>query len=230
VKKLRSSFYHFAWNIHDGKRAVLCGSFGVLVTAILFRRLGWEIASILGWICWVGSYLLLLGIVIVSADGSRTQQRVSRDNPNTLVLLILLVVTTFISNIFVGIILTSVGNRTHGHTQVLIVLSAIAILLSWCLLHTSFGQQYARIYYDVVDDIGRTSSGRLRRGLAFPGTDQPAYLDFLYVSFTIALTYATSDVDIESEYLRRIVLVHSLVSFFFYSIILGSVLNAIVTS
>ena len=64
----------------------------------------------------------------------------------------------------------------------------------------------------------------------FPGSPEPTYLDFLYVSFTVGLTYAMSDVNVTNEIQRRMVLMHSVISFFFYSTILGVVLNAIVTS
>lgn len=144
---------------------------------------------------------MLLGTVIISADGPKTQQRVSKTDPNAIALLILVTVVTLVSNIFVGIILTSVGSRSHSHVQLLIGFIMVAVLLSWFLLHTTFGQQYARIYYDVADTHGRSFPGGLRRGLSFPGANQPAYLDFLYVSFPIALTYATSDVDVECDYL-----------------------------
>lgn len=70
----------------------------------------------------------------------------------------------------------------------------------------------------------------MRQGFTFPGSPAPTYLDFLYVSFTIGLTYAMSDVNVTNEIQRRMVLIHSVVSFFFYSTILGVVLNAIVTS
>jgi uncharacterized membrane protein len=39
-----------------------------------------------------------------------------------------------------------------------------------------------------------------------------------------------SDVNVTNEVQRRTVLVHSIISFFFYSTVLGVVLNAIVTS
>lgn len=39
-----------------------------------------------------------------------------------------------------------------------------------------------------------------------------------------------SDVNVTNEIQRRMVLIHSVVSFFFYSTILGVILNAIVTS
>jgi uncharacterized membrane protein len=70
----------------------------------------------------------------------------------------------------------------------------------------------------------------MRQGFTFPGTPEPTYLDFLYVSFTVGLTYAISDVIVTNEVQWRMVLIHSVVSFFFYSTVLGVVLNAIVTS
>jgi len=70
----------------------------------------------------------------------------------------------------------------------------------------------------------------LRRGFAFPETPEPTCEDFLYVSFAIGLTYAMSDVNVTNETQRRTVLIHSIISFFFYSTVLGVVLNAIVTS
>ncbi len=58
----------------------------------------------------------------------------------------------------------------------------------------------------------------------------PSYLDFMYISFTVGLTCAISDVNVISAIRGRWVPVHSLISFFFYTTILGVVLNAIVTS
>jgi uncharacterized membrane protein len=109
-------------------------------------------------------------------------------------------------------------------------LSVIAVILSWFLLHTAFGQHYARLYYDVTDRKGRPFPQGMRRGFEFPGTTDPTYEDFLYVSFCVALTYAVSDVNVTNEVQRRMVLIHSVVSFFFYATVLGVVLNAIVTS
>jgi uncharacterized membrane protein len=54
--------------------------------------------------------------------------------------------------------------------------------------------------------------------------------DFLHVSFAVGLTYAMSDVNVTNEIQRRTVLIHSIIFFFFYSTVLGVVLNAIVTS
>lgn len=52
----------------------------------------------------------------------------------------------------------------------------------------------------------------------------------MYISFTLALTYAMSDISVTNEVQRQLVLAHSIIAFFFYSTVLKVVLNAIVTS
>ena len=126
--------------------------------------------------------------------------------------------------------LTAVGQRPAFHARRLVTLSVMAVILSWLLLHTAFGQHYARLYYDETDSKGHPFPDSMRRGFVFPGTPEPTYEDFIYVAFAIGLTYAMSDVNVTNEVQRRVVLIHSIISFFFYSTVLGVVLNAIVTS
>jgi len=104
-------------------------------------------------------------------------------------------------------------------------LSVVAVVCSWLLLHTAFAQHYARLYYDQSEE-----TGGWRGGVDFPKTPDPAYIDFLYLSFSVGLTYAVSDVNITHSAHRRLVFSHSIVAFFFYSMALGVVLNAVVTS
>ena len=189
-----------------------------------------KVAFLSGWIIALSIYLGLLGIVVFQADDTMTRQRVSQDQPNRVFLLIVLTVVALLGNISVGVILTAVANKHPNHVSILVGLSVWAVIMSWFLLHTAVGQHYARLYYDDTDAEGRPFPGGMRRGFEFPGNEQPTYLDFMYVSFTVGLTYAMSDVNVTSCAQRRMVLIHSVVSFFFYSTILGAVLNAIVTS
>ena len=189
-----------------------------------------KVAFLAGWILALTIYLILLGIVIFKADSAMTRQRVSRDEPNRVFLLIVLTMVALLGNISVGVILTSVANKHPGHASLLVGMSVWAVIMSWFLLHTAVGQHYARLYYDDTDAQGRPFPGGMRQGFLFPGNEQPNYLDFMYISFTVALSYAVSDVDVTSATQRRMVLIHSVVSFFFYTTILGVVLNAIMTS
>jgi uncharacterized membrane protein len=97
-------------------------------------------------------------------------------------------------------------------------------------LHTAFGVHYARLYYEGKDIHGRPFEAGQRKGFRFPGTENPNYLDFLYISLKVALIYDMGEVVVENPVIRHNVLVHSLVSFFFNVVVLAGAMNAIVTS
>ena len=65
----------------------------------------------------------------------------------------------------------------------------------------------------------------MRKGLSFPNDEPPDYWDFLYYAFTIAMCYQTSDVTVESRTMRRITLVHAVLSFLYVTANLGLVIN-----
>ncbi|MFZ0928838.1 MAG: DUF1345 domain-containing protein [Syntrophobacteraceae bacterium] len=230
--KMKERINQFAWELHDRRRTALSVSLGAVTGVIGWKWLGLtgKVAFLSGWIMAMTIYLVLLGIVIFHADGAMTRQRVSKDEPSRVMVLIVLIIVALLGNISVGVILSWEGNKDPAHTRLLVGLSVWAVIMSWCLLHAAVGQHYARLYYDETDAHGRPFPGGMRQGFVFPGNEQPNYPDFMYISFTVGLTYAVSDVNVTSAIQRRMVLMHSIISFFFYSMILGVVLNAIVTS
>ena len=68
---------------------------------------------------------------------------------------------------------------------------------------------YAHLFY-VSDESGNDCGG-----FNFPHTDEPDYWDFLYQSTCLAMTFQTSDVDIQSRICRRAVMFHCLGAFVF---------------
>ena len=54
-----------------------------------------------------------------------------------------------------------------------------------------------------------------------------ADFDFAYFSFTIGMCYQTSDVTVSSYTIRRTVLVHSMISFAYNTVILALALNLV---
>ena len=97
------------------------------------------------------------------------------------------------------------------------VVSLIGVGLSWMLLHTIFTIRYAHFYYDINDMKSSTHSG----GLEFPKENEPDYIDFAYFSFVIGMTFQVSDVSITSRRIRRMALLHGLISFVFNAIIVA---------
>jgi uncharacterized membrane protein len=87
------------------------------------------------------------------------------------------------------------------------------ILLSWVFVHTVFAQHYAHLWF--------ANGG----GLDFPGERKPGYVDFLYFSFVIGMTFQVSDVATRSREMRGLALAHGLVSFIFNTVILALTIN-----
>lgn len=106
------------------------------------------------------------------------------------------------------------GLTAQQRTQHLAV-AVGAVFCSWVLLHSLFTIRYAHLYY------GHPAE----RAVDFPGTDQPDYLDFAYFSFVIGMTGQVSDVSIRSQAVRRLALLHGLVSFLFNTIIIAITIN-----
>ena len=99
-----------------------------------------------------------------------------------------------------------------------VALAAATILLSWFFMNTLFALHYAHAYYGTAD-------GGIAGGLAFPGEDQPDYWDFVYFSFVVGMTFQVSDVQVESRLLRRLVVAHGALAFFFNVGVLALAIN-----
>jgi uncharacterized membrane protein len=104
------------------------------------------------------------------------------------------------------------GAERLAHTA----LAALTLVSSWLLVPTMFTTHYADMFYSVAEDD---------RPLAFPKTPMPVFWDFAYFSFTIAAACQTADVATHNRSIRRVVIVHTLVSFFFNASILGFAIN-----
>jgi uncharacterized membrane protein len=86
------------------------------------------------------------------------------------------------------------------------------------MVHTVFTVHYAHAYHRQMDDDQASSQAG---GVEFPGEKQPDFLDFAYFSFVIGMTCQVSDVQISARRIRRLALVHGLLSFLFNTVILA---------
>jgi uncharacterized membrane protein len=96
------------------------------------------------------------------------------------------------------------------------------MLLSWLLIQTLFAFHCARRYYwrqhPTKDHI---------RGLRFPGDFGPDYLDFAYYSFVAGMTSQVSDIAVVARQMRRLTLIHGVLSFAFNIAIVAMSINII---
>jgi len=114
---------------------------------------------------------------------------------------------------------------SHGWLRALHLGLVIATILSaWTFTHVTYGQHYAHEFF-IERESEKDLADEYRGGLRFPGTPNPDFFDFLYFSMIIGVASQTADVEICSRPMRRLSLVHSLVSFFFNTTILALTIN-----
>ncbi|MGP2492949.1 DUF1345 domain-containing protein [Mesorhizobium sp. PUT5] len=105
---------------------------------------------------------------------------------------------------------------------------ALAVIpLGWFTIHSMAALHYAHVYW--MDDPVSASKKKLPvGGFGFPNTEKPQGWDFLYFSAVIGMTAQTSDTSVTTTEMRRVVLVHSIVAFFFNTVIVAAAVNVAV--
>lgn len=112
----------------------------------------------------------------------------------------------------------SLPNHVHIFTAFL------ALILMWLQLHNGFALYYAKRYYEL--NPSPLGSGDTQHGFILEG-EEPGFSDFLYISYSIGLTYSMTDCSLEDASVRRIVLIHCLSSFLFISTIFSIILSLV---
>ncbi len=151
--------------------------------------------------------LAFLAMCVPLFDHDAGQMRVSarRNDANRRTLLLIAAVVTVVILVAVAVELAQKG-RPSAFNLVLVLLT---LVLSWCFSTLVYTLHYAHLFY--MPDADGNDSG----GFNFPHTDEPDYWDFLYQSTCLAMTFQTSDVDIQSRICRRAVMFHCLGAFVF---------------
>jgi uncharacterized membrane protein len=127
---------------------------------------------------------------------------------------------------FVAIVaqLTAVKEAKGVYHAMHLALACVTIVSAWTFTHLMFAQHYAHEYF-IERESELTLPEEFRSGLHFPGAREPAYSDFVYFAFVIGVASQTADVEITSSVMRRISLLHSLLSFVFNTAILALSIN-----
>jgi uncharacterized membrane protein len=111
----------------------------------------------------------------------------------------------------------TMGDRPQPFTKALVI---VTLIFAWLFSNTIYALHYAHLAYRGGKETGC-------EGLGFPGTTQPAYLDFVYFAFTLGMTFQTSDVTISDSAIRRTVTLHCLAAFAFNIGVLAFTINVL---
>jgi len=210
--------------INPSIRLILSITIGLLVYVLLPQGTKSEIRLLLAWDLGVLFLLTIILIMMKKADAKYTMHRAQIQEPSNMGTLTLTVLISGASMVAVAFMLNDGRHWKEESANLHLGLCTVAIFSAWFLLYTFFAIHYARLYYDEMDN---GSTGDYKKGLEFPGGKLVDYWDFMYYSFTIAMCYQTSDVSISSAPMRRLTLVHSILSFIFVALVIGLVVNVV---
>jgi len=172
---------------------------------------------------WDSGAMLYCALALIMFAGATPQHMISRarsvDDGAAAVLMV--TITAAVASLFAIILELSSARALTPELKVLhFIFGMFTLVCSWIFVHTSFALHYAHEFY--IDESSTS--------LAFPGTVEPDYWDFMYFAFVIGMTSQTSDVAIASRRVRRLVLMHGVVAFSFNTALLALAINAAATT
>src|SRR5690606_6556577 len=134
-----------------------------------------------------------------------------------LVILLLTILASVMSLAAIVLDLAGLSDAPGGDQKLHVTLAGFTLLLSWMVVHISFALHYAHEFYGAAHP---------HSGIKFPSRNdqsnfKPDYWDFMYFSANLGAASQTSDVVIESQRIRRIVLCQTILAFLFNTTILA---------
>ena len=178
----------------------------------------WQFVTrfLIGWNIALWFYLILISWLMFTADHEKVKKVAKQQDKSALVVFALMVTCAISSFIAILVELSSTKDLSNISKAFHFIITGSTVLGSWLLLGVVFTFHYAHLFY-FSKDI---------QLLKFPDDEKnPNYWDFLYFSFTIATAVQTSDICVNSRTMRKIVLLQSILSFFFNAAILGLSIN-----
>jgi uncharacterized membrane protein len=193
---------------------------GVAIGVGVFLSLpgGWSLITrvLVAWDCGVSSFLALLWVWMSGLTAQQICSRYVEEDESAPVILGVVVIAALLSLAAIVQPLATLRHIEGSERTWHFVLAAVTLADSWLLVPAMFTTHYADFYY---------SCAKSERPLSFPDTDMPIFWDFAYFSFTIAAACQTADIYTRRTGIRRVVLMHEVISFLFNASILGFAIN-----
>lgn len=201
--------------------------FGALALAVVIGLLlpsDWFVGTrlLVAWNVGVIAFLISILIMMLNVSEAGMRERAALHDEGKHLILFLTALAAAFSVAAILFQLGMVANLTGAIRIMHFSLTALTILTSWGFLHIMFALHYAHEYYD-------SQTGSVQPAvpaLEFPGPEpRPDYFDFVYFSFVIGVAASVADVNIVSRSVRRVVLAHGIIAFFFNIAVLGLSIN-----
>ena len=221
---MTSTLSRLPWSVRLSapRRLAIVLFIGVASYLLLEHWVPTQTRLLIGWNLGAITYLALAWMTVARADPTMTRIRAQAQDQSGYVIFLLVVTAASASFVAIGFLAGDIKGMPFWQRTEHLTLSVAALLLSWLLIQTLFGFHYARLYYS-----RHPGTAEHRGGLKFPGDKEPDYLDFAYYSFVVGMTSQVSDVAVLTRRVRRLTLVHGVLSFVYNIAILAMSINII---
>jgi uncharacterized membrane protein len=168
----------------------------------------------------IAAIIYLISILpVLSQHGAEAMRKHAEENDaNRAVLLVItgVVMIAILTAVFSELAVKGGGGPPKG-----LIVGTLAV--AWVYSNTVYALHYAHLYYREGSEGGLDFSG--------PEDDDPdtgpEYSDFIYFSYTLGMTFQTSDTAVNSRHMRKIVTAHSLAAFVFNIGVLAFSINVL---
>jgi uncharacterized membrane protein len=172
--------------------------------------------TLISWDCGVTLFLVLIYLWMRRFSPEQICSHYIEEDPSGPIILAVVVAAALLSLIAIVQPLATLRHLEHRERLWQFALVAVTLIDSWLLVPAVFTMHYADRFYSAAPG---------NRPLLFPRTEMPAFWDFAYFSFTIAAACQTADVATTEVSIRRMVIVHEIISFAFNVAIIGFAIN-----
>jgi len=194
------------------QRLLVAGPAGIVAGLAAGFAWNWRYGLLAGWMVAALLFVAWTLLTIWPLGPAETARHALRDDPGrgTLDLLVLLAAVASLGAVAILLLEQATNSGLDA------VLSVTSVVLAWVAVHTVYTTRYAGLYYTSPPG-----------GIGFNEDDPPQYSDFVYLAFTIGMTFQVSDTDFTSKEIRQAALRHALLSYLFGAVILAGTINLI---
>ena len=203
-------------------RLVVALFIAAITWAAAYRFLSLPETLIVAWDAFAATSLILAWLGMFFTDAKTRVSEAHLQDSSRSAICCCVVVAALAGLLGAGVLLGSAKEMANGEAVRHVALAAGTVMSSWLLVHTMMALHYTHVFYCPCEDTTRRGHAM---GVLFPAEKEPDFLDFAYFSFVIGMTCQVSDVQVTSQTIRRIVLLHALLSFVFNAVILGFSIN-----
>jgi uncharacterized membrane protein len=203
-------------SLHRHLRIWIALIVGLALFFLLPRSWPFNSRMLVGWDCGVTLFLVTLCLWMRHLTPEQISSHYNEEDPSGPVILVVTVAAALLSLLAIIQPLATLRHVPSGQRVWHFALAALTLIDSWLLVPAMFTMHYADMFY---------SAPTRDRPLSFPRTEMPTFWDFAYFSFTIAAASQTADVSTTQVSIRRVVILHEILSFAFNVAILGFAIN-----